>query len=98
MVDTLDNEDSAENKGAKPLFILKTCTMGGPQKVANIANTNKEENLATWKSVTTYEERRETANADVLIHELVWNVPSNMDKRSSVVQWGEKVGDQWRVS
>lgn len=44
--------------------------MGRSQKEENIANINKEENLATWKSVTTYDERRETASADVLIQEL----------------------------
>ena len=44
------------------------------QKEKNIANINKEEHLAIWKSVKTYNECRETVSADVLIQELAWNV------------------------
>lgn len=67
--------------------------MGRPQKEENVANINKEENLAAWKSVTTYDERRETASTVLLTQEVAWNV-REMDKRIYCGRMPGGVGDQ----
>ena len=58
MLDSLDNEDSAENKGAKSLPIICNVYFARPQKEETIANSNKEDHLDIKKSVRTYNEHK----------------------------------------